>query len=121
MAEVKFEQAGPVEIFCSIHPRMSGVILVLQNPFFTKPAADGGFTLRGVPPGEIPEATGLELELTEVFDVDAELFLPAHDGFPVDFEFLGDAVVGPAEGTQFDEFVFGRVVVHMFVEGKRKP
>jgi plastocyanin len=49
---VKFEQAGPVEIFCSIHPRMNGVILVLQNPFFAKPAADGGFTLSNVPAGE---------------------------------------------------------------------
>jgi plastocyanin len=49
---LKFEQPGPVEIFCSIHPRMSGVILVLQNPHFTKPAADGSFTLPNVPAGE---------------------------------------------------------------------
>jgi plastocyanin len=49
---VKFEQPGPVEIFCSIHPRMSGVILVLQNPFFAKPAADGSFTLPNVPAGQ---------------------------------------------------------------------
>ena len=49
---LKFDQAGPVEIFCSIHPRMNGVILVLQNPFFTKPAADGSFTLPNVPAGE---------------------------------------------------------------------
>jgi plastocyanin len=48
---MKFEQPGPVEIFCAIHPRMSGVILVLQNPFFTKPAADGSFTLPNVPAG----------------------------------------------------------------------
>lgn len=52
MKMMKFEQAGAVEIFCSIHPRMSGVILVLQNPFFTKPAADGGFTLPNVPAGQ---------------------------------------------------------------------
>jgi hypothetical protein len=41
-----------VEIFCAIHPRMSGVILVLQNPYFTKPSEDGSFTLVNVPPGE---------------------------------------------------------------------
>ncbi|WP_224365948.1 beta-sandwich domain-containing protein [Hyalangium versicolor] len=49
---VKFDQAGPVEIFCSIHPRMNAVILVLQNPYFTKPAEDGSFTLPNVPAGE---------------------------------------------------------------------
>jgi plastocyanin len=49
---VKFEQPGTVEIFCSIHPRMSGVILVLQNPYFTRPAADGSYTLPNVPAGE---------------------------------------------------------------------
>lgn len=49
---LKFDQLGTVEIFCSIHPRMNGVILVLQNPFFTKPAADGSFTLQNVPAGE---------------------------------------------------------------------
>ena len=49
---VKFEQPGAVEIFCSIHPKMSGVILVLQNPYFAKPSADGSFTLPNVPAGE---------------------------------------------------------------------
>lgn len=49
---VKFDQPGPVEIFCSLHPRMSGVILVLQNPYFTQPAEDGSFTLPNVPAGE---------------------------------------------------------------------
>ncbi|MDY7229272.1 hypothetical protein [Hyalangium rubrum] len=49
---VKFEQTGAVEVFCSIHPRMNGVILVLQNPFFTKPEADGSFTLQNVPAGD---------------------------------------------------------------------
>lgn len=48
---VKFEETGAIEIFCSIHPRMNGVILVLQNPFFTKPEADGSFTLHNVPAG----------------------------------------------------------------------
>ncbi|WP_224241835.1 beta-sandwich domain-containing protein [Hyalangium gracile] len=49
---VTFDQPGTVEIFCSIHPRMNGVVLVLQNPHFTKPSADGSFTLPNVPAGE---------------------------------------------------------------------
>ena len=46
-----FERVGPVPVFCSIHPRMNAVILVLQNPYFTKPDPKGNFTLDGVPPG----------------------------------------------------------------------
>jgi len=49
---MKFEEPGRVEIFCAIHPRMNGVLLVLQNPYFTKPSEDGSFTLPNVPAGE---------------------------------------------------------------------
>jgi len=49
---VRFDEPGRVEIFCAIHPRMNGVILVLQNPYFTKPSEDGSFTLPNVPAGE---------------------------------------------------------------------
>jgi plastocyanin len=49
---VKFEEPGRVDIFCAIHPRMSAVILVLQNPYFTKPSEDGSFTLPNVPAGQ---------------------------------------------------------------------
>lgn len=49
---LKFEEPGRVDIFCAIHPRMSAVLLVLQNPYFTKPAEDGSFTLTNVPAGE---------------------------------------------------------------------
>jgi hypothetical protein len=48
---VVFDKTGVVQIFCAIHPRMNGVVLVLQNPFFAKPAADGTFAIEGVPPG----------------------------------------------------------------------
>lgn len=49
---LKFDEPGRVDIFCTIHPRMSAVILVLQNPYFTKPSEDGSFTLTNVPAGE---------------------------------------------------------------------
>ena len=48
---VTFDKTGVVQVFCSIHPRMSAVVVVLQNPFFTKPGRDGRFSLAGVPAG----------------------------------------------------------------------
>jgi plastocyanin len=48
---VTFERPGTVDVFCSIHPRMSAVVLVLQNPYFAKPDAQGEFTIPDVPAG----------------------------------------------------------------------
>jgi len=48
---VTFDNVGVVPVFCAIHPRMTAVILVLQNPFFARPAPDGRFSLDDVPPG----------------------------------------------------------------------
>jgi plastocyanin len=48
---VTFDKLGVVQVFCSIHPRMNAVVLVLQNPFFTTTARDGAFVLSGVPAG----------------------------------------------------------------------
>ena len=48
---VEFERPGAVDVFCSIHPRMSSVILVLQNAFFVKPDANGQFSIQDVPAG----------------------------------------------------------------------
>jgi plastocyanin len=50
---VTFGKLGVVPVFCSIHPNMNAVILVLQNPFFTKPSADGRFRIDGVPAGRV--------------------------------------------------------------------
>ena len=47
-----FEHAGLARVYCNIHPQMSAVILVRDNPFFTKAAADGTFVLEGVPAGK---------------------------------------------------------------------
>ncbi|HEY6549508.1 MAG TPA: carboxypeptidase regulatory-like domain-containing protein, partial [Vicinamibacteria bacterium] len=48
---VSFERSGTVDVFCAIHPRMNAVVLVLQNPYFAKPDAQGRFTIEGVPTG----------------------------------------------------------------------
>jgi len=48
---VTFDKVGVVQVFCSIHPRMNAVVVVLQNPFFAKPDRDGRFSIAGVPAG----------------------------------------------------------------------
>ena len=47
-----FQHPGLARVYCNIHPQMSAVVLVRDNPFFTKAAADGTFVLEGVPAGK---------------------------------------------------------------------
>ncbi len=47
----EFPQPGAVDVYCNIHPEMAATILVLPNKRHTRVAADGSFTLDGVPPG----------------------------------------------------------------------
>jgi plastocyanin len=48
---VRFDEPGVVKVFCHIHSDMSAVILVLDNPYFTTPDADGGFQFPELPSG----------------------------------------------------------------------
>jgi plastocyanin len=47
-----FQHPGIVKVYCNIHPQMSAVIVVRDNPLFTKAAADGAFTIENVPAGK---------------------------------------------------------------------
>jgi plastocyanin len=49
---VRFDRAGIVQVFCHIHSDMSAVVLVVDNPFFSRPDSTGRFTIDGIPPGE---------------------------------------------------------------------
>jgi len=41
-----------INVKCFMHPWMSGYVHVLPHPFFAVTAADGSFTIAGLPPGE---------------------------------------------------------------------
>ena len=46
-----FEKSGVARVTCVVHKDMLAWILVLQNPYFGE-AANGAFTLPGLPPGK---------------------------------------------------------------------
>lgn len=48
---ITFDQAGRVDVFCSIHTKMHCIVLVLPNRWFAVSDAKGRFTIRDVPPG----------------------------------------------------------------------
>ncbi len=49
--QIKFDQPGVVELLCNVHLEMSGYIVVLKNPYFSRTGSDGTFRIAGVPAG----------------------------------------------------------------------
>ena len=47
-----FDKPGVYTIYCNIHPQMSALVVVRDNPHFAKAAKDGSFRIEGVPAGE---------------------------------------------------------------------
>ncbi len=47
-----FDKPGIYTIYCNIHPQMSALVVVRDNPHFVKVARDGSFKIEGVPAGD---------------------------------------------------------------------
>jgi hypothetical protein len=56
--KVTFNKPGEVDVFCSIHARMSCVILVQENPYFAATDSHGRYTITNVPPGKYTLVAG---------------------------------------------------------------
>ena len=80
-----FQHPGIVRVYCNIHPQMSAVVLVRDNPYFTKASADGSFLIEDVPAGKYAlrawqERAGegsVEITVTASDETSAELTLDA--------------------------------------------
>ena len=46
-----FERPGIVRVYCNIHPQMSALIVVRDNPFYARARRDGSFLIEGAPAG----------------------------------------------------------------------
>ena len=46
-----FQHPGVVRVYCNIHPQMSAVVVVRDNPWFSRANSDGSFALDAVPAG----------------------------------------------------------------------
>ena len=49
--KVTFEKPGRVDVFCSIHSRMSCIVLVLENPYFASTNERGIYKIPNIPAG----------------------------------------------------------------------
>jgi len=80
-----FLHPGIVRVYCNVHPQMSAVVVVRDNPYFTKAAADGAFVIEDVPAGKYElkawqERAGegsVEITIAAQGDTSAELTLDA--------------------------------------------
>jgi plastocyanin len=89
---VTFANAGVVQVFCHLHADMSGIILVLDNPFFVMPDAQGRFALEGLPPGDYrliayherikPLVTPVRVEAGRTLTLNLNIPLPEEPGRP---------------------------------------
>ena len=47
----EFGRPGVIRVYCNVHASMSAYVVVVPDNLFARPAADGSFSIAGVPPG----------------------------------------------------------------------
>ena len=80
-----FQRPGIVRVYCNIHPQMSAVVVVRDNPYFTKAGPDGSFVIEDVPAGkyelkawqERAGESSVEITVAALGETSAELTLDA--------------------------------------------
>ncbi|MBI3891401.1 MAG: hypothetical protein HY303_07705 [Candidatus Wallbacteria bacterium] len=78
-----FDKPGQVKVYCNIHSQMRAIVQVLENPFFTKPAASGKFKIDAVPAGDY-ELVAWHEKFPAVIK---KVTVKAGDSLKVDFSF----------------------------------
>jgi plastocyanin len=66
---VTFDKPGRVDIFCSIHTRMSCIVLVLENPFFAVTDKNGSYQIPNLPAGTYKVKAWHERLPSQIVDV----------------------------------------------------
>ena len=80
-----FQHPGVARVYCNIHPQMSAIVVVRDNPYYTKANPDGSFAIEGVPTGrytltawhERGNETSAEVAVPAEGEVNAQLALDA--------------------------------------------
>jgi plastocyanin len=78
---VIFDKPGRVDVFCSIHSKMSCVILVLENPWFARTDNEGHYRIEKVPTGTYKMKAWHERVPADI----REVIVPAEGEVKIDF------------------------------------
>jgi plastocyanin len=81
-----FQAPGIARVYCNIHPQMSAIVVVRDNPYFVQPKSDGSFVIEDVPTGRhtikawherAPTEPAIEVTVPPAGEVAARLVLDA--------------------------------------------
>ena len=89
---VTFDKAGVVQLLCNIHSAMVGYVVVVDTPYYAQADAKGGFSIKGVIPGDYAleiwhEAASVPTQLKVSVGRDGSL---TREGTPVELSVAGD-------------------------------